>query len=469
MEGFRHLLLLLVMAGLLFFVRLGNPLLEPEEARYAEIPRQMLAEGRFLLPVLHDETYLHKPPLLYWLVMACYRLLGVHDWVGRVVPAGAGVLIVLVTFAWARATVGKWAALASGVILVLTPKFVYQARMLTLDGLLCLWIVAGWAACHCALQKNRFGWGWWLLGGLCCGLGLLTQARIPWLAWPAFLGVALMAAGPWYMALMLQDPQAAADFFWLHNIQRFVDPFDHIKPFWYYGPIIVVGMLPWTGLLVPLVPFLFRQGSRPSALYFYLLCLVWCVTFFSMSGCKRPGYILPAFPALALVLGTFASCRREEAAQPFPRKWSWAVGVVFLIFLGSGYLVLPDYHRWFGLRGQVRRHLEMVHKENLQVACFPRRWDSVSFYLEHADVKAFGPEELPSLLRFLDEKRTLLFVKKEKCLEDLLLNLPASLEVICLPRESSKVFVALVQPKIRPLFENSFNNSLQAVHEKSAR
>src|SRR5205807_5484966 len=91
-------LLLGLIAGLLFFTRLSCPLLEPEEARYAEIPRQMLAEGRFVEPVWHGVPYYQKPPLLYWLVMASYRLFGVHDWAARLVPAAAALLTVLATY-----------------------------------------------------------------------------------------------------------------------------------------------------------------------------------------------------------------------------------------------------------------------------------------------------------------------------------------------------------------------------------
>ena len=74
------LALLLAMSSLLFLTRLRAPLLEPQEPRYAEIPRQMLDEGRFVTPVLYGQPYLDKPPLLYWLVMASYQLFGVHDW-----------------------------------------------------------------------------------------------------------------------------------------------------------------------------------------------------------------------------------------------------------------------------------------------------------------------------------------------------------------------------------------------------
>src|SRR6266853_996637 len=94
--------ILLAVAFSLFCTRLSCPLLEPEETRYAEIPRQMLAQGRLIEPVWHGEPYYHKPPLVYWLVMASYCLFGVHDWAARLVPVLAAVATVLVTFFWGR-------------------------------------------------------------------------------------------------------------------------------------------------------------------------------------------------------------------------------------------------------------------------------------------------------------------------------------------------------------------------------
>src|SRR5262249_8256062 len=108
---------LFTMTCLLFGARLDHPLLEPEEARYAEIPREMLDAGRFMTPVLHGEDYWQKPPLLYWLVMLCYKTLGVHDWTARLVPTLAGIACVVITTAWAWRTLGFWTALVSGTIL----------------------------------------------------------------------------------------------------------------------------------------------------------------------------------------------------------------------------------------------------------------------------------------------------------------------------------------------------------------
>jgi dolichol-phosphate mannosyltransferase len=146
------LALLLVVSGLLFLTRMRAPLLEPQEARYAEISRQMLAEGRFVVPVLHGQSYLDKPPLLYWLVMASYHTFGVSDWAARLIPGLAGVFTVLIAYLWGRRVVGHRAALWGALVLALSALFVYLGRMLTMDGLLALWVTAALASLHCGLR-----------------------------------------------------------------------------------------------------------------------------------------------------------------------------------------------------------------------------------------------------------------------------------------------------------------------------
>ena len=209
---------ILLVALLLFFARIRSPLLEPDEARYAEIPRQMLHEGSWLVPVLHGQAYYHKPPLLYWLVMASYSAFGVEDWSARLVPCLASVLMVLVSYLWGRGLMNKRAALAGALILCLSSRFVYLGRMLTMDSLLCLWVVTSLALAHKALggmlslskvsrkdakplrnalrlggfARDRKGRIAWLLSAFFCGLGLLTKGpvalvlvAVPVLAWQA--------------------------------------------------------------------------------------------------------------------------------------------------------------------------------------------------------------------------------------------------------------------------------------------
>jgi dolichol-phosphate mannosyltransferase len=480
------------LAGLLFLSRLGCPLLEPEEARYAEIPRQMLAEGRWLAPVLHGEDYYQKPPLLYWLIMVSYQVFGVHDWAARLVPCLAGVLVVLLTYGWARRTVGPRAALASGVILCLSAQFLYLGGMVAMDSLLCLWVIGGLACAHLALAPEdcrlqitdcRFAYqsaicdlqsktriSWWLLSALCCGLGIMTKGPVaavlvlgPLVVWTfldrrpiavslgrwfAYGAVVVLVAGPWYVAISLRDPQAAGTFFWLHNVIRYLAPFDHEKPAWFFLPGIVVGMLPWSLMLVPMVFYLARPSHRwarrrPAALGFFLLSFLWCLAFFSLSGCKRAGYIIPALPMLALALGTYL-------ARAFP--WNYkakavcaaCAAVTALVLLVASHVFLPAYHRHFALRGQVRRHGGLAR--TVAVVCYPKRWDSVSFYLRR-EVALFGLPEQDRLLSQLQDGETLLFVKNGRAFEEMLRALPSCLEFVPCGRQGWNVKVGVVKRK----------------------
>jgi 4-amino-4-deoxy-L-arabinose transferase-like glycosyltransferase len=106
------------------------PLFEPDEGRYAEIPREMLARGEWVVPYLHGQPYLDKPPLVYWLVMGCYRLLGVHDWAARLVPALAVHGCVLLTYLLGRRLLGERAAFWGALALTLAPGFSSMGRLL---------------------------------------------------------------------------------------------------------------------------------------------------------------------------------------------------------------------------------------------------------------------------------------------------------------------------------------------------
>jgi len=475
-------LLLVLVASLMFFTRLSCPLLEPEEARYAEIPREMLTEGRFVEPVWHGMPYYQKPPLLYWLVMASYSLLGVHDWAARLVPGTAALLTVLVTFWWGKRTVGFGAGLAGALLLCLSARFIYLGRMVAMDGLLCLWVVTALATAHVALRGSTLRRGWWLVSAAACGLGLLTKgpvalvlvlvpvlayqaldrrsARVGWGAWLAYVASMLTLAGPWYVAMAIRDPKAAGSFFWLHNVQRFLDPMDHSRPLWFYLPALGIGMLPWTLLLVPLAKFLARRSARaaarrPGSLGFFLLAGTWGLAFYSLASCKRAGYILPVMPLLALILGTYltASLPRRKILQhgraalwvPPRRALYWGIPVFALLFLAV-HQFLPGYHRRFALRDQVRPHQMLAADCHIPVACYPHGWDSVSFYLRRNDVCVYTPERRAQLLADLRARpQTLLFVKSEHYLEDLVRSLPAGLEFVPHRRPGNIVTSGLVR------------------------
>jgi dolichol-phosphate mannosyltransferase len=473
-----HLPLLLGLTLALFGAHLGCPLLEPEETRYAEIPRQMLSQGRFVEPVWHGEPYYHKPPLVYWLVMASYQLFGVSDAAARLVPALAAVLLVLLTYAWARSVTDAWTGLLAALVLCLSGRFVYLGRMLVLDGVLALCVAAALAAAHQALVRWR--WGWWLLAAVCTGLGLLTKGPValvlvlppvaaalfyrsrlnarssPGVAPPGseclrlllFVAVAVSVAAPWYVAVALRAPGATADFFWQHNVERFVAPFDHARPFWFYLPLVLTGTLPWSLLLVPLARRLWARrpdAPLPPAVCFGLTAAGWCLLFFSLSGCKRPAYLLPALPPLALALGGYLG----QLVRPGDRRGLGKLGVcaavTFAVLLAGVHAGLPDYHRKFGLRGLVRRHRALADDATLAVYCYPHRWDSVSFYLGRDDVRACG-DRAALAAALAEHPQALVFVKGPRGLDELRSVLPASLELVPCGRQGSFVAVGLVRP-----------------------
>src|SRR5205823_913135 len=167
------LLLLLLLPGLLLYPCMSFYLFEPDEGRYAEIPREMLQRGEWVVPYLQGEPYFDKPPLLYWLVMLSYRFLGVHDWAARLVPALAVHLSILATYLLARRSLGERAAFRGALVLTLTPGLLGVGRLLTMDGLLTLWVTLGLLCAFEAVRTPALRRSWWLASALACCLGLL--------------------------------------------------------------------------------------------------------------------------------------------------------------------------------------------------------------------------------------------------------------------------------------------------------
>jgi dolichol-phosphate mannosyltransferase len=322
-------LLLVIVTSLLFFTRLSCPLLEPEESRYAEIPRQMLTQGALTAPILNGRPDFQEPPLVYWLIMASYQCFGVHDWAARLVPSMAAVLLVLLVYLWGRRPLGERAAFLGALVLCLSGHYVYLGRILSQETLLALWVTAALLAGYRALHEGNLRWRWWIASALMCGLGLLTKglvalalpavplvlyqlldrraARPNVHAWGCYFVLALSSALLWYGLQTLCDPSALTYFIGLSHVQS-VDPIEPAMPVWFTLAPLLLGILPWSLLLVPLVAFLAHKSGarqRPPALGFFLLAFLWCIAFVCCAGVQRTVDILPAFPPLALVLGSY--------------------------------------------------------------------------------------------------------------------------------------------------------------------
>jgi 4-amino-4-deoxy-L-arabinose transferase-like glycosyltransferase len=446
-------LLLLLLPGLLLYPCMAFPLFEPDEGRYAQIPAEMLARGEWVVPYLQSEPYLDKPPLLYWLVMLSYAGLGVSDWAARLVPALAVHGTVLLTYLLGRRRVGETAALWGALALALAPGFVGMGRHLLHDGLLALCVTLALFATLEALKGDRLRWGWWLTAAVACGLGILTKGpvilllvappvwlhrrlsgaarRAGWRHLLAFAGVTAAVALPWYAAVCLRRPDFAGHFLWEHNVVRFLRPFDHKEPVWYYGPILLLGLLPAVLLLPAFIRFLqsgdpVEAAKRSPDLGLLLLAGGWCVLFFSLSGSKLPTYILPAFPPLALALGTFLALR------PWQRS-AWVRGVVvttFLLTAAAHYVGIPQVARARSPMCRADAVFAYCGDRSVPVVCFPRPLDSVAFYVGRSDLHSYRSKETPQLLQFLlTQPRTVVLCTHFHSLEHLRSLLPPQLQL----------------------------------------
>jgi 4-amino-4-deoxy-L-arabinose transferase-like glycosyltransferase len=450
--SWRAVLLLLVLPSALLYPCLAFPLFEPDEGRYAEIPREMLRRGEWVVPYLQGEAYLDKPPLFYWLVMLSYRTFGIHEWAARLVPALAVHGCVLLTYLLGRRGLGERPAFWGAALLAVAPGFAGMGRLLLLDGVLTFWMTLALLALFEALRGERLRRGWWLLAAAACGLAVLTKGpvallllavpawayrhlagspwRVGWRALAAFPGVVLAVALPWFVAVCVRLPDFASYFLWHHNIMRFLHPFDHIQPLWFYAPVLLFGLLPGTLLLVPFLRFLISGDEsaarrRPPELGFLLLAGGWCVLFFSASGSKLPTYVLPAFPPLALAFGQFLAARGWDR-----RGWAVLMGGAFALMALAHLVVLPWYAAQRAPMGRPAEVERLCGDRAVPVICFPRGCDSVSFYLGRDDLRSFREKELATLLDALHERpRTVVLCTHRHTLTGLRAALPADLRV----------------------------------------
>jgi dolichol-phosphate mannosyltransferase len=358
------LLVLGLIAGALLFGNLSYPLLEPDEGRYAEVAREMLTSGDWIVPTLIRKPFYDKPPLFYWLVAASFHLFGTNEWAARLVPTLAAFGTVLATYVFGRRIVGLRSAFLAALALTLMAGFAQVARIVILDSLLTFFVTGALFTAYEAIRERRVRWGWWLASSLCCALGVLTkgpiafvllappvvayiwlnraQARLTLAHWCAYVGLVLGLVAPWFSAILIRDPKFAYHFFIDQHLVRFWTPEYHVQPMWYYVPVLLIGCLPWSFLLVPFARFVCTRSPEARALRsrsmgFFVLWACWCIFFFSMSSGKLPPYMLPALPALALLIGCYldhvlfhTSCAGllQQARRVVPRQ---AVAVVSLV------------------------------------------------------------------------------------------------------------------------------------------
>lgn len=448
-----HRFILWVLAILLLFCRLDFSLFEPDETRYAEIPREMLANNEWLVPLLGGEPYLDKPPLLYWLTMFSYQAFGVGVWQARLVPALALFLGLILTYEFGRKIVGSVEAFIGALFLLLCPGFIIMGKLLVLDGLLSMCILGALFAGVLAIRKNELHLGWWITSGVFVALGVITKGPIAivltapcffmitrmdgrfskpsFKAWGMWFGLSMVLFLPWFVLVAIRRPEFLSHFVWEHHVMRFLEPFDHQRGVFFYIPVLLGGMLPLLFVLWPWIKslqsvVLEQRSTRSKEIGFLLLAGFWCLFFFSLSGCKLPTYILPAFPPLALMFGAFL-VRNHYLKM---KSTKVIAGGLFVLLGAVQWVVMPwyaDYRSPLMAKNIIR---ELCADENQAVACYPRECNAVAFYLGREDLKNYRSKDFDEFRDvLLSRKKTVVLCTHRHALQGLKQLLPEELEV----------------------------------------
>jgi len=318
-----------VLAGLLvgafalvvFFFYLGTyGLWEPDEARYAEIAREILVLHDWIVPHLNFVPYIEKPPLLYWLTALSMQLFGVNEFAARFVNAAAALIGVLTTYFFALRVYGLRHAIVAASVLTTSALYAVMAQVLTTDMLLTSMVTI---ALFAFFLHWREGGRWCWIAYIAMGLGVLTKGPIA-VALPttsvalfvffrsemrtalrgfhviAGYTLAALVCAPWFIAIAIRQPDFIHFYFIGEHLQRFFDKsYSHGEPFYYYVPVVLGGLLPWT-LLAILLPW--RSMPPDPARRYCLIAFATILVVFSAANAKLVPYILPAMPPIAIVL-----------------------------------------------------------------------------------------------------------------------------------------------------------------------
>jgi 4-amino-4-deoxy-L-arabinose transferase-like glycosyltransferase len=365
------LAVLAVFVGVVWFGSVGyRTLTEPDEGRYAEIPREMLATGDWITPQLNGMPYLEKPPLQYWMTAAAYSVFGVSAWVSRLWTITTGLLGIAVIYALGRSLWGAQAGEFAALIAASCPLYFLVGQINLLDTGFAFFLTAG-LACFLMAQRvsgsghdsakgpdvrRRWMWACWAtlaLGFLQKGLAALVLPVIalaayslvsrdtrPWKRLHLLAGLAIIGSVtlPWLIAVSLRNPEFLRFFFIHEHLVRFTTTIHRrTEPWWYFIGILTIGILPWIPVIARALVNRWRDPAPPGGFHVEKFLVIWAATivvFFSLSGSKLAPYIVPAIAPLALVAGRWLQVRGAA-------RLMWPVVAISATFLLSLLILRP--------------------------------------------------------------------------------------------------------------------------------
>lgn len=372
-----------ILTGLLFifytFWLGGYPLFTPDEGRYSEVAREMIATGDYITPRVNGVAFLDKPILHYWLQTIALSLFGLKEWAARIFPALSGVLGCIVTYICGRRLFDRRTGLVSAIILATTPLYFASAHYANIDLEVAVLVSCTLLFFITGAQAEDESRSYFLfLAYLSAALAFLLKGLIG-IAFPAMIAgtwimlssqwkllirihlikgiiLFLLITLPWFILVQKANPEFLHYFFVTQQFSRFVSSgeFNNPTPFWFYLPVILIGFFPWSGFIIPALGKAIQNRKQQTELYL-LLWLIIIFIFFSIPRSKTITYILPVFPALALLTGKYLSDAWEAAREKASILIIFTVG----IFLAIGLLSLDHFH-WTDLSGHFKPYLKTL-------------------------------------------------------------------------------------------------------------
>ena len=352
------ILILILLYAVLWFGTLNyRHLIPSDEGRYAEISREMLVTGDWVTPRYNGYKYFEKPPLQIWATATTFNLFGVGDWQARLWTALTGFLAILfIGFTGARIYSAR-AGWIAALVLASSPMWVIGGHINSLDMGLSAFLVAALCSLLLAqtspLKSNTRHWMWacWAFMGLATlskgVIGLAIPGMVfvvysitawDWKIWKRlyiFSGTILFLAitAPWFVLVAQRNPEFLEFFFIHEHLQRFTQTaHSRTGPIYFFIPLLILGFLPWVAQIPGAVGKAWQERNRQFSSGWLLTCwFVVILGFFSLSQSKLPGYIIPIFPALALLVGN-----RLDSNLGFSNtlKFPWKLQTGFFALLG---------------------------------------------------------------------------------------------------------------------------------------